>query len=111
MKKKLSKDQWINIIVYSFFALYIFIPWKYIFLQNHKKTCGFAFLISNTRHVEYLHFSYRADNKKWMTNCEPMDDFKVMDLDSIKKMGCIKMIYSTQINSYTKLTDKRLKSE
>jgi hypothetical protein len=106
--KKLTKIQWINIIVYSFFALYFIIPWKMIFLQHHKKTCGFVYLISTTRHTKYAHFSYQTEDKKWMTNCEPMDNFSVKKLDSLKKMGCIKIIYSTNFNSWTKITDKRL---
>jgi hypothetical protein len=36
--KKLTKIQWINIIVYSFFALYFIIPWKMIFLQDKERT-------------------------------------------------------------------------
>ena len=106
--KKLTKIQWINIIIYSFFALLLFIPWKIIFLQHHKKTCGFVYAISKTKGIKYVDFSYQTEDKKWMTNCEPMDNFSVMRLDSLKKMGCIKMIYSTNFNSWTKITDKRL---
>ena len=106
--KKLSNITLIDIIIYSFFALYIFIPWKIIFLQHHKKTCGFVYAISTTRHTKYAHFSYQTEDKKWMTNCEPMDNFSVKRLDSLKKMGCIKIIYSTNFNSWTKITDKRL---
>jgi len=106
--KKLTKIQWINIIVYSFFALYFIIPWKMILLQHHKKACGFVYLISTTRHTKYAHFSYQTEDKKWMTCSESMDNFSVKRLDSLKKMGCIKMIYSTNFNSWTKITDKRL---
>lgn len=104
-------DKKTAIILFSFLfcVILMFIPWKEISLRRHENTCGFAYGKHTTKGNDYVEFRYKTKSKKWLTSSLPLDDISEKNLYALKKMKCIKIIYSKRFNSMIKVVDKRLK--
>ena len=97
-------------IVMIFFVgvIFLYIPWNNLALKNHARTCGFVYSQHVFKGARYFFFSYKTSSNEWLTSHQHISDFKIKNLDSLKKMNCLKTIYSTRFNSTAEIIDERV---
>ncbi|MEN9702177.1 MAG: hypothetical protein RIR55_1519 [Bacteroidota bacterium] len=104
---KEAKQTLIAFIIGILFVIAMFV-WQPLMLRYHKKTCGFAFRAYTIRGADYIDYSFQNQNNNWVTAGEFARDYKVRDLKTLQKMGCIKIIYSTLQNGTIEVVDERM---
>lgn len=103
-------DKKTAIILFSFFicVVILLMPWRAMLLKKHENTCGFIYGKHEVKGSTYIHFSYKTKSNKWLTSQEDVSNFKIKNINRLKKMNCIRVIYSSRFNSVTKVVDERL---
>jgi hypothetical protein len=106
-----NQDKKTAIIFISFFigVVILFIPWRDMLLKEHENTCGFIYGKHEVKGSTYFDFSYKTKSNKWLTASEDIINFKIKNINNLKKMHCIRVIYSSRFNSVAIVVDKRLK--
>jgi hypothetical protein len=97
-----------KVIIISVFGLIpVFYFFHMIMMLNTKESCATVirdFKIKGSRNIEY---TYLVNNKTIKVHSSSMN-FKIKDLDSLKKLGCFKIKYSTFWNVHNEIIDKRV---
>jgi hypothetical protein len=109
-KQKMSKEEKQTLIAFitgTIFVISMFV-WQPLMLKYHKKTCGFAFRKYSIRGSDYIDYSFQNQNNNWVSAGEFARDYKIRDLKTLQKMGCIKIIYSTIQNTVIDVVDERM---
>ena len=106
----IDQDKKTAVILISFFicVVILLMPWRDMLLKKHENTCGFIYGKHEVKGSTYFDFSYKTKSNKWLTASEDISDFKIKNLGKLKKMECIRVIYSSRFNSVAKVVDKRL---
>ena len=96
------------IMIFFVGVIFLFIPWNDLALKNHARTCGFVYGRLKFKGWSYIQFSYKTSSNEWLTFDQQISEFKIKNVDSLKKMNCLKTIYSTRFNSIAKIIDERV---
>ena len=96
------------IMIFFVGVIFLFIPWRDLLLKKHERTCGFVYGITRVHGATYFEFSYKTSSNGWMTSHQSNSDFKIKNVDSLKKMKCLQTEYSTQFNSFVEIIDERV---
>ena len=96
------------IMIFFVGVIFLFIPWRDLALKNHARTCGFVYGQQVFKGARYIFFSYKTSSKEWLTSHQHISDFKIKNVDSLKKMKCLQTIYSTRFNSTAEIIDERV---
>jgi hypothetical protein len=96
------------IMIFFVGVIFLFIPWNDLVLKNHARTCGFVYGQHKFKGAKYIQFSYKTSSNGWLTFDQHISDFKIKNVEVLKKMNCLKTIYSTQFNSIAKIIDGRV---
>jgi hypothetical protein len=78
-----------------------------LLLISSKITCARAKEITTIKVTKYLVYEFYVDNEKKQSK-RALRLFKIQDIDSLRKMECIKIRYSTIWNSVTEVIDERI---
>ena len=78
-----------------------------LFLMNTSPTCAKVKGITIIKVNKYMVYEFYIGKKKKQAK-RSLKLFKIQDIDSLKKMDCIKIRYSNIWNSVTEVIDKRL---
>jgi hypothetical protein len=109
-KQKMSKETkqvlWVHVVLLLFVVLNLI--WQPLMLRNNKKTCAYAYGKHKTNGTSYIKYSFQNQDNNWVTATEGAGDYKVKDLKTLQKMGCIKIIYSTSQNGTIEVVDERM---
>lgn len=93
------------IIVLVIISYYFFVT-KIVYI-NSQVTCGKAIRYGETKGAVYTIFSFKVNNKKY--SCTQSNTFFIdVPLDSLKKIECVKIEYSTFLPIFNKVVDERL---
>ncbi len=94
------------LIILSFF-IFIYLFLNYFVYFGSQIECGQVNRIGISKGARYLVLEFEIDNKKY--NCSQTNsDFKPIDIDSLKKIKCIKIEYSTLIPFFNRVVDKQV---
>ncbi|MFA7274333.1 MAG: hypothetical protein WC044_10705 [Crocinitomicaceae bacterium] len=104
---KLSKKDKI-IIIGSMTILTLAILTPRLLLLNSTITCAKVHKLTKIKVNQHLIFEFYEEKEKKLLTNKPLKWFKIQDIDSLKKMDCIKIRYSNIWNSVTEVIDKRL---
>jgi len=96
------------LLIFFVGVIFSFIPWSAIFLKKHERTCGFVYRLTRVGGPKYFEFSYKTSSNGWMTSLQSVSDFKIKNVEALKKMKCLQTEYSTRFNSFVKIIDERV---
>jgi hypothetical protein len=105
-----AKDNKTAIYLISFFigAIILLLPWQAMLLKKNERTCGFIYGQYVVKGAKYIQFSYKTSAHGWITSSQAASDFKVKNSQKLKKMKCLKLIYSSRFNKVAKIIDERV---
>ena len=109
MNNRLTK-QIIYIVIGFILLITIAVSFNGLMFLNTRKTCATFYKIGTSRYVDYYHYSYFINGKKYDGSLT-RKELKIKSLDSLKKIKCVEIEYSTYINSYSRVIDQRVVSE
>jgi hypothetical protein len=109
-EQKISKEAKQTLWIHVFLVLLVVLGliWQPLMLRNNKKTCAYAYGKHETNGTSYIEYSFQNQYNNWVTATEGAGDYKVKDLKTLQKMGCIKIIYSTSQNETIEVVDERM---
>ena len=81
--------------------------YTYFFFTKTSKTCATIYKIGTSRWIDYFHYTYVIEGKKYDGSIE-VGEIKNISLDSLKKIECIKIEYSNYVNSFSRVIDQSI---
>lgn len=76
-------------------------------LLSSTNTCAKAIEINQVKATKYLEYEFFVGKERKQSS-RALRLFKIQDLDSLKKIECINIRYSTIWNSVTEVIDERI---
>lgn len=112
MRKSLEANSKINkfIFVILLIAISGAIFYKVAYFRS-TFVCGKIVGTSKMRGVNYLHYSFSIDEKKYFSSFAQYDLKNGITIDSLKKVDCIRIEYSFVSKDINRFADKRFLGE
>jgi hypothetical protein len=103
---KLIKKYKLYFIVILFIVSYYIFVTKIVYI-NSQTTCGKAIRYGETKGAIYTIFSFTVNKKTY--SCTQSSTFFIdLPLDTLKKIDCVKIEYSTFLPIFNKVIDERI---
>jgi hypothetical protein len=80
---------------------------NYLVYIGSQIECGQVDRIGISKGARYVVLEFEIDNKKY-TCSQTNSDFKPFDIDSLKKIECVKIEYSTFLPVFNRVVDERI---
>jgi hypothetical protein len=103
---KFIKKYKVYFIIVLIIVCYYFFVTKIVYINSHT-TCGKAIRYGETKGAIYTIFSFTV-NKKSYSCTQSSTFFKDLPLDTLKKIDCIKIEYSTFLPVFNRVVDERI---